>query len=414
MIVSKKDGTWRFAIDFRQLNFITIRDMKPMPRIEDLISFVSDATHFVLLDLRSGFWQIPLRPDQRHLTAFSTHHAHWHFKRMPFGIVNGPASFQRWIESMVGDLFHNGVSAYIDDVLIYATSEEQLIDRLDLTLQWLAEGGAKLKMTKCEIAPRKFEYLGHQFEGGVRSPQTRKLLKYRQVKTPQTVRDIKSILGMLSYYRIYIPNYAQLIHPLTLLLRKSNPFQWTQAHQDALTQALEILDNAHLQQAPLHDIFRLETHASDSAVGGVLYDKICFDSSPDHCLPITFFSKTLSELETTWPLHERLIYSIVWGLEAVQSLVKGREVHVYCNLKNFPTLMNTGKTLKSNNWRARLTEYRPQVHYIPDRDNVVATFLSDHLEDPGPPKMFYCAPLKRREPPDPDTSQEVRRRKRRE
>ena len=104
VIVTKKDGTYRFAIDYRALNKVTVPDRYPMPRIEELFNSICDSKYFTLLDLAAGFWQIPLEPNQRHFTAFSTHHGHWQFKRMPFGVINGPATFQRWIDIILGDL----------------------------------------------------------------------------------------------------------------------------------------------------------------------------------------------------------------------------------------------------------------------------------------------------------------------
>lgn len=413
VLVAKKDGTVRFAIDFRKLNLITLPDKKPLPRIEDLIAQVRDAEYFCLLDLRSGFWQIPIRPDQRHLTAFSTHHGHWHFKRMPFGVVNGPATFQRWIETMVGDLYHQGVSAYIDDILIHAKTEDQLLERIELVLQRLSSGGAKLKITKCELAPTQFEYLGHTFGGGRRYPQPKKLLKLGALEPPKNISEVRTILGMLSYYRLYIPHFADLVKPLTSLTKKGNNFEWTSHHQQAVDKAIEILKEASLQQAPFSNSFRLETDASDTALGAVLYDKESYDKSEGKCPPLMFMSRTLTHPETNWTANEREAYAVIWALDACQQHVKGREVHVYTDHKNLPGMLNNSQNAKIVRWAIRLAEYNPAVHHIKGKDNIVADFLSRQIAEEDDPDYMYCWPIvNKRNASTPENEEDLTSRKR--
>ena len=323
VIVEKQGGTYRFAIDYRRLNQVTVPDRYPMPKIEDLFHAIKDSEYFTLLDLASGFWQIPLDPDQRHYTAFSTHRGHWQFKRMPFGIINGPATFQRWMDQVLGDLRHRGVLVYIDDILIHHPTEAGMLKLFEEVMERLKNAGARMKISKCRIGPKSFEYLGHQVERGTRRPQRRKLMMYKQVKEPKNLKELRSILGALQYYRSYIPHMSEKVKPLTKLLQKDQPFIWTFTHSSIVHELLTALEEAVLLLAPSGNIFRLETDASLVALGGVLYDKEAYDrcKEGEKCLPIFFMSKTFTETQQRWSVNERELYAVLWCLENCAQLI---------------------------------------------------------------------------------------------
>ena len=391
VLAQKKDGEVRFAIDFRGLNSVTVADRYPIPRIEEIFAEIKASTHFVLLDLSSGFWHIPLNPSQRHFTAFSTHRGHWQFKRLPFGVINGPASFQRWMDIVLGDLRKEGVLVYIDDILIHATSEATLIDLLGQVLWRLSIAGAKIKLSKCHFGSPSFEYLGHLVEGATRKPQQRKLLKYKSIKPPECVKDVRSIMGMLNYYRVYIPHMADLARPLTKALAKSRQqFKWSRKQQHALRKMIKILEKAVLELAPTGNIFRLETDASNIGMGAVLYDKEKYDANPKGVLPILFMSKTFSGSQVNWSVNDRELYAVLWALEHSQTILSGKEVHVYTDHKNLQSIIKSDTTPKVTRWLIRMANFNPVIHYIKGKENVVADFLSRHLvDDVSPDHMLF-------------------------
>lgn len=379
VMVHKKDGTWKVAVDYRKLNEVTVVDKTPLPRIEDLIASTEGSKYFGLLDLRGGFWHIKLRRSQRHLTAFRTHMGLYQFRVMPYGLVNAPATFQRWMNDLFGDLRHQGVLTYIDDILIHSPTEEGFLALLEIVMSRLHFYGAYLKIEKCEIGRSKFDYLGHQFENGVRRPQENKVKVLRHLKTPQDVRGVQSLLGMINFYRHYIPHCSDLCKPLTLLLKKGVKFKWGPEQENAKTKIVDKLAEAVLRVSPTGTKFRLETDASEVGLGAVLYSKEEFDSSFSP-LPILFLAKTLTLTEQNWSAQEREAYAIVWALEACDGFVRGREVEIHCDHRNL-IWMQSKKTGKIARWVSRLTEYNITIHYIEGKRNMVADFLSRYVED---------------------------------
>ena len=149
------------AIDYRALNEITIPDKMPLPNIEDLLQLVEGSALFALIDLRAGFWQIAMDPVSSHKTAFSTHAGHYEFLVMPFGLINAPATFQRWTSDMFAENHYKGMLVYLDDLLVHAQDEPQFITRLREAFQTLNTYGGQIKMSKCKFAPTVTLYLGH-------------------------------------------------------------------------------------------------------------------------------------------------------------------------------------------------------------------------------------------------------------
>ena len=361
----------------------------PLPRIEDLIAAVEGSRYFALFDLRGGFWHIPIHPEQKHLTAFRTHRGLYQFRVMPFGLVNAPAAFQRWMECMFGDLRHIGVLVYIDDILVHAKNEEEFVTLVLDVLERLHKHGACLKLSKCEIAHKQFDYLGHMFEDGVRRPQTKKVQKLQQIADPVDRKSLQSVLGMFNFYRLYIPNFADKAKPLTRLLSKNTPFVWDESCRNAVKQLASALSTAVLRVSPTGLRFRLETDASDYAVGAVLYNLEEFESN-DNPLPIMFMSKTLNKTEQNWSTAEREAYAIVWALETADPFLRGRFVQVMCDHKNLVWMMSK-KTGKIARWCSRLTEYDVQILYQKGEKNIVADFLSRYIEDdPFVKDTMFC------------------------
>ena len=389
VLAAKKDGGIRFAVDYRKLNNATIKDKTPLPRIEDLIAAVEGSKFFALFDLRGGFWHIPIHPAQKHLTAFRTHRGLYQFRVMPFGLVNAPATFQRWMECIFGDLRHSGVLVYIDDVLVHAKTEEEFVELVLEVLERLHKHCACLKLSKCEIAHQQFDYLGHLFEDGTRRPQTKKVDKLRHLAHPHDRKSLQSLLGMFNFYRLYIPNFSDVAKPLTRLLMKNVPFIWDEDCGKAVSYLVDQLSKAVLRVSPTGSKFRVETDASDVAVGAVLYDLEEFEKN-DNPLPIMFMSKTLSRTEQNWSTAEREAYAIVWALETADPFLRGRQVQVMCDHKNLVWMMSK-KTGKIARWCSRLTEYDVEIIYQQGDKNIVADFLSRYIEDdPFVKDTMFC------------------------
>ncbi|EZG43551.1 putative retrotransposon protein, partial [Gregarina niphandrodes] len=319
VLVKKKTGEWRFCIDYRPLNAVTVRDEFPIPRIDDLLRAVRGSRWFVALDLRAGYWQVAMRERDVPKTAFRTPTGLFEFVVMPFGLVNAPATFQRMVEQLFGDMYWSGVLVYLDDILVHAPTLDEVLRLLGEVLRRLQAAGLKLRLSKCTFLPKQIEYLGHVIEEGRIAPQPKKVEAIRQLKAPTDVRGLRQLLGMVGYYRSFVPNYAGVTQPLTRLMRGQVPYVWGEEQQHAFE-----LVKASLVGAALCNDFSgaqlvVETDASDYAVAGILS---C--DSHGKMTPIEYMSKTLSEVEVRWPTREKEAYAIVAALRKFDVYIRGR------------------------------------------------------------------------------------------
>ena len=162
VLVRKKDGSLRFCIDLRHLNNRTIKDAYSLPRIEETLDCLNEAEIFTSLDLKSGYWQVEMEEESKPLTAFTVGPlSFFECERMPFGLTNAPATFQRLMESCLGDLYLNWCIIYLDDIIVFSETPQEHIKRLHGVFQKLASAGLKLKPSKCEFFKKKITYLGH-------------------------------------------------------------------------------------------------------------------------------------------------------------------------------------------------------------------------------------------------------------
>ena len=223
VLVKKKDGNFRFYIDLRKLNARTFKDAYALPRIEETLYYLVGSKWFSALDLKSGYWQVELDEESKLLTAFTAGPLGFYkCERMPFGATNAPATFQRMMETCLGDLHLNWCLIYLDDIIVFAKTQEEAITRLGTVFQKLREAGLKLQPSKCELFKTSLLYLGHIVsEDGIRiDPE--KIEAVLQWPVPLTVTDVRSFLGLTNYYRRFLKGYAKIARPLTNLISREN------------------------------------------------------------------------------------------------------------------------------------------------------------------------------------------------
>ena len=214
-IVSKKPGPdgellWRMVIDFRDLNKITVPDAYPLPNINEILDQLGGAKYFSVFDLASGFHQIPMKPEDAPKTAFSTPHGHYEFVRMPFGLCNAPATFQRLMDHTLTGLQGTEMFVYLDDIVLYASSLTEHLIKFKKLAHRLREANLKLQPTKCKFLHKEVAYLGHIItEEGVK-PDLGKIQAVRNYPAPSTPKGIKQFLGLTGYYRRFIPEFSKI------------------------------------------------------------------------------------------------------------------------------------------------------------------------------------------------------------
>ena len=219
VLVRKKDGSLRFCIDLRKLNTQTIKDAYGLPRIEETLDYLEGSIIFTSLDLKSGYWQVEMDEASKPLTAFTVGPlGFYECERMPFGLTNAPATFQRLMESCLGDLHLNWCIIYLDDVIVFSKTPKEHIDRLHGVFHKLFLAGLKLKPKKCEFFKLKIAYLGHIVSTKGIETDPKKVEAVKNWTVPKTVTDVRSFLGFTNYYRRFIKDYAKVARPLNILI----------------------------------------------------------------------------------------------------------------------------------------------------------------------------------------------------
>ncbi|KMQ85186.1 enzymatic polyprotein endonuclease reverse, partial [Lasius niger] len=240
----------RVVIDFRRLNNLTIGDSFPLPNITDILDQLGNAKYFTTLDLASGYHQIPMAEHDKKKTAFSTPYGHYEFNRMPFGLRNAPATFQRLMNSVLIGMQGLRCLVYLDDIVIYGSSLEDHNKRLTEVLRRLRENNLKLQPEKCEFLRKEVIYLGHIISENGIMPDPSKLTAVKNFPIPKKVKDIQAFIGLAGYYRKFIEDFSRIAKPLTKLTKKSEKFAWAAEQQNAFEALKEKLITAPVLKYP--------------------------------------------------------------------------------------------------------------------------------------------------------------------
>lgn len=400
VVPKKKDASgkqkWRVVIDYRKLNDITIGDSYPLPNITDILDKLGHSIYFTTLDLASGFHQIELDPKDIPKTAFSTPYGHYEFLRMPFGLKNAPATFQRAMDSVLYGLQGERCFVYLDDIVIFASSLHEHEQKLTEVFERLRQHGLKIQPDKCEFLRKEVAYLGHIISNEGVKPNPEKVQAVQNFPIPKSCKDIKSFLGLAGYYRRFIINFSKLMKPLTSLLKKDVPFLWGESQQHAFDTCKEILTTAPILQYPdFSKEFVLTTDASVHAIGAILSQ-----GEVGKDLPIAYASRTLNKSESNYSTIERELLAIVWAVKHFRPYLFGRKFKILTDHKPLTWLFSIkdpGSRLVR--WRLKLEEYDYEIVYKAGKMNTnadalsrppimnsnVIDFSSDNTISPDPP-----------------------------
>ncbi|KAL5509722.1 hypothetical protein EMCRGX_G005140 [Ephydatia muelleri] len=275
VLAKKKDGTTRFCVDFRRLNDCTRKDAQPFPRIDDTLDALGGAQYFSTLDLASGYWQVEVDSRDREKTAFVTPFGLFQFRVMPFGLCNAPATFQRLMERVLAGLHWMTCLVYLDDIIIFSRSVETHVKQLKEVLECLKIAGLKIRPKKCHLLQTSVQYLGHVISAeGIRTdPQ--KVACVSNWPVPRTSKELQSFLGLASYYRRFVKDFAHIASPLHALTEKGREWVWSKECNDAFFDLKKRLVSSPILTLPDFSLpFVLDTDASGDGLGAVLAQNV--------------------------------------------------------------------------------------------------------------------------------------------
>ena len=382
VLVRKKDGSLRFCIDLRKLNARTIKDAYSLPRIEDALDSLNGACIFTSLDLKSGYWQVELDESSIPLTAFTVGPlGFYECVRMPFGLTNAPATFQRLMESCLGELHLEWCIIYLDDIIIFSKNPDDHLTRLRGVFERLAKAGLKLKPSKCEFFRSSLKYLGHIVSKNGIATDPRKVKAILDWPKPKTVTEVRSFTGFTNYYRRFIKGYAKVARPLHELTsgengkKKHSKVQWTDRCQESFDSLKKICSESPvLAYADYAKPFVLHTDASTTGLGAVLYQK----QEDGKERVIAYASRTLNRAERNYDAHKLEFLALKWAVtDRFHEYLYGATFEVFTDNNPLTYILSTAKLdAMGHRWVASLGPYNFKLSYKPGKLNTDADSLS--------------------------------------
>lgn len=376
VLVPKKDGSIIFCIDFRKVNSQSRFDAYPTPRLDDLIERLGKANYISTLDLCKGYWQVPLAPQDKQYTAFRTPQGLFQFTVMPFGLQGAPATFQRLMDRVL-DNTDSYAAAYLDDIVVYSKTWPEHLQHLSDILQRLYQAGLTVQPKKCSLVKQETKYLGYLLGRGVIRPQQDKVQAVKNCLRPHTKTEVKSFLGLVGWYRRFIPNFSTRAAPLTDLTRKSGSTQlpWGAEQERAFLDLKQALCDDPVVQSPNFDLpFTVQTDASRVGLGAVLLQGEGVSQRP-----VAYVSRKLWPRETRYSAVELECLAVKWALDTFKYYLLGRDFTLETDHRALQWLH---KMRDSNDriarWALEMQPYRFIVQYRPGQINTVADFLSRH------------------------------------
>ena len=373
VLVTKKDGTTCFCVDYRRLNACTKKDAFPLLRIDDSLNSLSGQAWFSTLDLASGYWQVRLSEEAKPKTAFATHLGLFQFAVMPFGLCNAPATFERLMSQVMRGLHWKRCLVYIDDILVFGNDFESALHSLELVLNRVAEYGLQLKSTKCNLFRTSVPFLGHIVGRAGLECDPNKLSAVANWIPPSTIKGVREFLGFTGYYRRFVPDYSTVAQPLVRLLGKDCKFKWTDVCQDAFKALRALLIKAPVLAFPKEDLpYIVDSDASDYGIGCVLSQ--CMEGT-EHV--IAYYSKSLNPAQQKYCTTRRELLAVVATFYHFKGYVWGpiflvRTDHAALvwlkNLKNIQGMLAR--------WLAKLQQFNFDIVHRPGAQHGNADGLS--------------------------------------
>lgn len=380
LFAKKPNGGLRLCVDYREVNRRTRRDTYPLPLIGETLERISKAKIFTKLDIRQAFNRIRIDEASEDLTTFRTRFGQFKYKVVPFGLSNGPSTFQRYINTVLFPYLDAFCTAYVDDILIF--SEDPLEHELHVkqVLSKLHDAGLQVDIRKSEFSTDQTKFLGYIISTSGISVDPEKVSAVTEWEPPRKVKELQAFLGFCNFYRQFIDSFSRVAKPLHRLTAALT-WEWTREHQEAFDQLKRRLTSApvlvHFQEdRPT----KLETDASDGVISGALSQL----SDQNEWHPVAFFSKTMNPAEGNYPIHDKELLAIIRSLQEWEPiLLSCKESFDIFTDHQALQYFATKRKLNSRQaaWSEVLAPFNFQLHYRPGKQNLVADLLSRKAQD---------------------------------
>lgn len=374
VLVKKKDGSWRFCTDYRMLNKVTRRDVYPLPRVDEALDALGTASYFLTMDLTSGFWQIPIAEADRDKTGFLTRKGLFRYTKMPMGLTNSPATFQRLMDLVLRGMTWEYCMVYLDDVIVFSHTFGVHLLHLTLVFRALADAGLRLKPKKCHFGMSCIEYLGFRVNGKGIHPLPRILTAIVEFPTPTNVSEVRSFTMMASFYRRFVTHFAAIAGPLHDLTKKDVAFNWGEDQIKAFKELKSLLTSAPCLVVPDFKLpFLLVTDAAQlTGMGAALMQ----DQGKGY-QPIAFWSRSFNRHQKGYGVSESECLAVVEAVKVFRPYLYGRRFLLETDHKALTWLMTKKEPAgKLQRWALELQGYDFDIKYRKGSDNVVADALS--------------------------------------
>lgn len=363
VLVKKKNGEYRMCVDFRALNKMTVRDVYPMSNIEEQLNSLSGQVYFTSLDCSNGFHQIKVNEKSVPKTAFITPDGHFEYLKMPFGLVNAPAVFQRALNLALGKLRFERVLVYMDDLLLPSSSIEEGLELIETVIRVLDEANFKLNLKKCSFLMSSIQYLGHEISLDGISPGEVKTAAVINFKTPTSVHEVRQFLGLAGYFRKFVQNFAIIAAPIIKLTKKNVPFEWGETQTGAFNELKQHLANKPILM-PFNHRFKSQVHtdASSKGIAGILLQ----EQADKHLKPVAYFSRVTSPAEQVYHSYELETLAVVETLQRFRIYLIGSHFTIVtdCSAVRY-TFSKKDLIPRIARWWLRVQEFDFEIEHRP-------------------------------------------------
>lgn len=373
VLVKKKDGNVRFCVDYRKLNLLTRKDAYPLPRIDRCFDTLSGSLWYSTFDLRSGFHQVTMAPQDVNKTTFVCYRGTFRFPKMPFGLCNAPATFQRLMDTVLTSLNFEICLAYLDDIILFSHDLDSHLDRLQRLFERLREANLKLKPSKCQILQRQVKFLGFTVGRNGVSTDPDKVEAIRSWPTPQNLRQSRAFVGLCQYYRRFVPNFSEISAPLHALTKKGARFHWSHECQNAFDQLKSALTDAPVLALPSDQgEFILDCDASNHSIGAVLSQ---VQDGVER--PICFASQLYNKHEVNYNVTRKELLAIITFVKKFRQYLLGRPFRIRTDNAALQWLKRTPEPIgQQARWLEILEEYDYTIEHRPGHRHTNADALS--------------------------------------